>query len=170
MSLLPVKRVLLVQDSRISVDRKLHIRGFTKGLKEAGYKDIDVFKETSPKKFLKLKSDLYFQSSAPSATLNRASFVVVNELGLELSLLRKYLSRQLESAHNLGRDEAKVYYPRIVIFKAPAEESDIAALQNQLEAHYGGFVEAGIAKLAISEPEAIKELIDLLNRIDSGTT
>ena len=170
MSLLPIKRVLLVQDSRISVDRKLYVRNFKKGLKKAGYKDIGVFNETSPRKFLKSISSLYFQPSSSSATLNKSSFVVVNELGLELSLLRKYLSRQLESAHNLGVHEAKVYYPRMVIFKALAEEADITALQNQLEAHYGTFVDAGITKLATSEYEAIKELIDLLNRIDSGTT
>lgn len=167
MSLFPVKKVLLVQDSRNLPERKLHVRDFKRSLKTEGFTAVEVFNETSVRRFFKSHSDLY-HSSSNAVQRGKSNFVVINELGLELSQVRDYLNRQLESAQKLGVHEGKVYYPRIVLSKGYAEDSDKTAMLSELESLYKAYIEAGIIKIAVSEEDAIKELIDLLKRIESN--
>ncbi len=168
MSLFPVKKVLLVQDSRNSPERKLHVRSFKKSLKEAGFSTVEVFNKTSPRRFLKAHSNLYYHPSPCATDWGKSNYVVLNELGLDFSQLRKYLGRQKESAYNLEVREGKVCYPRIVLFKVPSEEVDTDAMLSELQSLYKSFIEAGVVNIAASEEEAIKELIELLKRIDSN--
>ena len=152
---LPIQ-INLVQYSKLPAKLKLDKKAFDDAIQQIG-KPVQVWQRETPALFLKTPLFIY---QRPDPT-----YVGINISNINTDTIKKFAEKQLDSAIKLTL-EAKVYYPRIIFFKAadPSSEEDKVRALAEISYKFDKFLEAKIAALATNEKEMIDKFLKLLTQ------